>query len=459
MLLLHAPLTAALQEASRLPLPSSSPPLTITPPPLTPDPTLLRSLTRTRGRSHTRYAPDALLPAAYRWAQDHVCDGDIEREAWQALLAASADAALAPWVALQIWRRHPSSTPPQLLLDLFGTRLCDGLRHLHAEVHHISALAMLLEMDPAAAIPRLGFDTRGERALPYGGRVYRLRVLATNTVDILKPDGSPAKALPARLKGADPDQLWTLRNAVSSLRRFVLRLPELMGAWLEEDLIAQIARPWPVWRALLVGHPLLYPLRNMVFQDTDSRQLLLLTEEGELIDERLRVVSPPAMLRLAHPDLLPADTRKTWAALQDEAGPAPFAPLRRAGRLLSGAALDQLSPLSIPAAPVVTALQRQGWTLSPPNREHRVFGAERRFRGGFQVSLRHSGHYGRVACLNERDTLRLQGVSFSRVGRPLHWRAVPPTIVSAVVSTLQAAAPARIAPTTGRRVVRRRARC
>ena len=297
-------------------------------------------------------------------------------------------------------------------------------------------------------LPGYGFDGRGQQSIAWGARTLRLELSWSGEVSVYDETGKVVASLPKPRKDEDAAQIQAARTRVTALKKAVKAASQDQLSRLEDAMIT--GRGWTParFRALFLHHPLSYQAaRRILFRGRGAdgqMTLFFVTEEGEPTGLELNSINIESfmVITIPHPAALSPEHRAAWTALFAEAAlDQPFTQLQREVSVYSSdrdplTALIKASPTRPPEA-IAYGLRNRGWDPDHAEDAGMIYGASRRFGGGWHVHVSHDGHFAAPGAFTLGDIgIRDVGFYLNRESQALD--AVPARIYSEVTRDLKA---------------------
>ncbi|CAM3897752.1 DUF4132 domain-containing protein [Kibdelosporangium persicum] len=222
-------------------------------------------------------------------------------------------------------------------------------------------------------VPRLGLDDTASLTIDYGTRKFTVGFDEQLKPYVVDSDGKRRKDLPKPGARDDQEVAAAEYKRFTALKKDVRTIASDQIHRLEAALVTQ--RTWTAteFRDLLAGHPLLWHIVRRLVWTTDAGETFRLAEDRTFAnaDDDTFVLPDDAVVRIAHPVTLDADTLAAWGEVfADYEILQPFPQLGRPVHEVDperpfAELLEQFEGLVVPVGKLL-GLTKRGWVRGEP---------------------------------------------------------------------------------------------
>jgi predicted DNA-binding WGR domain protein len=324
-----------------------------------------------------------------------------------------------------------------LLSDLAESAKFDSLKTAAKAKIDVIAEARGLGIDELAdrLVPDLGLDARGELALDFGARTFRVGFDEHLEPIVLSQDGTRLGALPKPTKSDDAAKAKEAAARLRALKKDVSAIAKSRLARLEAAMLGQTRFSAADFTAFFVQRPIVLHLTRRLLWKTGDL-LFRVDESGGFVDVTDRPIALGAEVWVPHPLALAKDALTAWSQVfADYELLQPFPQLAREVFPVPPGTGETLvfEEVSLPAPKLVFGLERLGWQRGEAS-DGGAFGEHgKSFRGtSVSVVLTYAGAVG-MGYIEEKEMLELEAAAFRRDGKAVPVRDVDPVFVSEVL--------------------------
>jgi hypothetical protein len=351
-------------------------------------------------------------------------------------------------VRMLAWVDHPSAI--QLVLSVANRFRTAGIRKEADAVAQALAERKNWTRDELAdrTIPTASLDETGQAVLDTGPRQLTMRLSGSLDLELLKADGKPAKAFPARRQDEQEEAYKKAKASFSAAKKELAAVLRLQKDRLYEAMCTQRTWVFGDWDRLLHRHPVVgrYCQRLVWAAFTDGA---LLTTFRPLEDKSLSGVSDEAVtvpadavVRLAHTCNVPPDLGQKWTThladynvdpLFQQFGRAPYALSEEARRQVQ---IDDFKGYVIEAFKLRGAAAKLGYSRGQAEDAGMFVLYTKQFPTlGLQANIEFTGSFlpeanRLVALLSLSFDRTTEKVSYGSMSAGILLEKVPPVVLS-----------------------------